>query len=215
MDFFAISLQLSIKIGTVIFPLDITTLTNEIAKLGYSPAILGKKTQEGVPIQQGDLAIKGNIILNANKQAMTVSLVGSNPKEMASAFEELIPCLTKSNVNLEKDVQAYGINATYEIVSGKNALDTIAKFYGSDSSLKKLDSSLGLESSFLTIGLRRNDPDMKSSKYHFIRIEPTLARFGKSYYVSFIQRDKEQKIVLDILRNLEDKLSAAINEIEK
>ena len=215
MDFFALSLQLAIKLGPIIFPLDLTSLTNEIAKLGYTPAIPGQKTPEGIPIQKGDLAIKGNIILNTNQLAMTFSLAGTHPKETASAFEELIPCLTKSNVNLEKDVQAYVVNATYEIDSGKNALDTIANFFDSDSSLKKLDSLLGLESSFWTIGLRRNDSDMKSSKYHFVRIEPALGRFGKSYFVSYVQRDKEQKIILDTLNNLEDKLSAVINEIEK
>ena len=215
MDFFALNLQLSIKLGIVIFPLDLTSFTIEIAKLGYSPAIQGQKTQEGIPVQKGDLAIKGNIILSTNKQAMTFSLAGTHPKETAAAFEELIPCLTKSNVNLEKDAQAYAINVTYEIESGKNALDTVAKFYDSDSSLKKLDSLLGLESSSWSIGLRRQDSDMKSSKYHFVRIEPALSRFGKSYYVSYVQRDNEQKIILDALYNLEDKLSAAINEIEK
>lgn len=195
-------------------PLDKTEFSDALDDASFDLAREGKKTPDGLPIQKGDVAIKGNSIIAMNEAALTFSVTGTRTKEIVSTFHELEECLSKSNVNLKNDAAAYSLTATYSIDSGKNALEMIQKFYSSFEKASKFDEILKSKMGMTSVTLFSLDKTMDMDDYHQIRIEPLFQRLGKIYYCNIAFRNTDRGLIEDWTSNIEKNIADIIKIIE-
>lgn len=213
MDLFCSNLQFAFKLNTLIFPLDSYTLLKELNENEFVQVRKGQTTPDGLPVKEGDMAMKGNTLLNVNPQTQTISITGTRTDEIIPIFHELIPLLERSGINFEEKIAAYSIVCEYIIKTEENAREKIQKF-SSLKELKSLTKITGGEQSSFSIVISPKGASFMDDEYFNLRVEPHLQSLGKSYFLQFSRRVKDRTSLEEIMTNMEDHVTSIINEIE-
>ena len=213
MDLFCSSLQFAFKLNTLMFPLDSYTLLKELEENEFVQVRKGQATLDGLPVKQGDIAMKGNTLLNVNQQTQTISISGTRTDEIISIFHELIPLLERSGINLEEKVASYSIVGEYIIKTEESPIKKIQKF-SSIKELKSLTEITGGEHGSFSIMITPKGTSFIDDEYFNLRVEPHFQSLGKSYFLQFSRRVQDRTSLEEIMTNMEDHVTSIINEIE-
>ena len=214
MEITANSIQLDMVFDSVLYPVDIEALIASLNAKDYLLAQPGKTTPKGIPMQKGDTAFKGNVVLRINPTVQKIRFVGMNETEMIQILNEVVKAFDACGGNSEKNVKYYEFIIHIEIHTNKEATDTVASFL-SPVSTAKIDEILGLESELFTIRLTPKNRNPNSAEYYELVVEPLRRNFGKSYYCFMDYRTGNYKKLQNLLSNITDNIANLISVIEK
>lgn len=215
MEVISKGIQLAITLDSVVYPVDLEKFISKLHRVGgYSPARPNNTTPKGVPVQQGDTAIKGDVVINLHTNFPKIVLVGMEGDEISPILNEIKTAFDECGGNSDKIFKYYEFLSQHEISTEKNALDTIPLFLNSVST-SEINKILDAEFQLHTIKFISKNPDYNSKDYSEIAFEPLRRNFGKSYFCSIEYRTKDYKKFRDFLYNINKKIKELISTIEK
>lgn len=201
-----------IKIKSVLYPINNITLGKNLQEAGFTPIQPGYSTNDGVIAVQGDIGVKRNTLVNINEAKYQIAVLGKDPLEILSVFNDLLPALKKSGLNIKQDIHFYEFSSEFFINTGKNSLKNILKFF-EPLKQKKLEKIMGKDLSQFSIRLGPKPLEFNSENYFEIKIEPTI-RDKMSYYMYLVFRNSNKKITEVFLSKLSQKIDDIIDAIE-
>jgi len=215
LDITATAIRLNVRLDSIVYPVDPNEFLNKLnEKKGYSIAQPGRTTTKGVPMQKGDTAFKGDVILNLNPNSLNLALIGIDSKELTQVLDELITSFNECGGDAEKDIKYIEFILQQEIRSERNALESIPLFLNSVPT-SEIDAILGSKSELSTIKFTPKHRNYNSTEYCEIIFEPLKRNSGKSYYCSIEYRTKNYEQLQNSLSNIADTVTQLISVIEK
>lgn len=214
MDIFVNNVQFSFKSNTLLFPLDVQGFLLKLEPLGYNPVQKGSITKDGLPAQVGDIAMKDNTFVNINVSTQTIAFSSTKTEEIIEMFEELKPLIKLMGLDIDKDIRAYSIVGEYLVETTNNAMEKLKKFIGSSPATDSIDVIFGTDSHPTSMVLLPKNTSLLNEDYYQIKIEPSIQRLGKTYFIQYSQRSRDYKHLLKFLSEMPMTIEKAIQKIE-
>lgn len=194
-------------------PLD--TLMKEIkgilASNGYT--VPPKQQQPGFQIKFGlpieSLGLKNNVEIKLNLQIQSFNIIGENPDDVKSIFDEFLGLLSLKYSDLEDIIPFYEIIATIGVKSSSNPMDVLNDSIEIDlSGLNEFSPQLSV------LGIRLGSFKIKLETDDFIEllIEPRKGSQSNRYQTKMIYRTQNKDNLLKF--PLEDELIKVISSLK-
>lgn len=206
----------SVRLGYVIFPLDFRDLMDALVRNGYelptpTRPLPPRPTRVG---GTGTIARKGEYEVRVNTDMGVIGIHGKSLDATMDAFEELCKVISNElHLDLEKNVRLYMINAHYNLDTGKNPCDQIARVTGENPYFAKFDEILGRQISLFSIRLMPKGKIPNQEEWFDISIEPDILKVG-TYYIHLIFRNPDKKKSMNFIKSLEKTLIKLVEAIE-
>jgi len=209
-----------VRLDSVLFPIDSVRLIEALSHMSFE--ILAKPppiTQ--VPFKatarvSGDIARKGDSIVSVNPVQQILSVTAMSVAGAQQVFSELEHALNKElEIGIEDMAKFFELLATYQLDSNSSPVDCIGRVLSQAGIIAELGNILGQEVSPFTLRLVSKGKVPNQEDWIDIEIEPLITRPTKTYLVSVICRSNEKSKVLSFAKELEPKIIALADLIEK
>jgi hypothetical protein len=167
----------------------------------------GLQIKFGLPIES--LGLKNNVEVKLNLQSQSFNIIGENPNDVKSIFEEFLSLLSLKYPELEDIIPLYEIVATIGIKSGSHPIEVLNNSVEIDlSSLKEFSPQISI------LGIRLGSFKINLDGEDFIElvIEPRKGSQSNRYLTKLNFRTKEKDKIINF--PLEDELIKVISSLK-
>lgn len=208
--------RLSLRLSDVLFPVDGNELAEALARVGYSiqPKLPPARARMRLSFV-GEIARKNGITIDGNSDRGILGVTAKSYDSAMAAYDELRAIISNElKINIEEKSSFFEIIAEYKFVSVKNPLESISKAFGSTRTLKDMSDIFGHKTSMYSLRLVSEGKVPNQEEWLDITIEPDTIKPDSTYNIVVIFRSSQKKIVEQFGKDLETKLSKAIDTIE-
>jgi hypothetical protein len=208
--------RFSLRLSDVLFPVDGRELADALAHVGYSiqPGIPPARARVRVSFA-GEIARKNGITIDGNSDRGILGVTAKSYDSAMAVYEELRAILSNElKINIEERSRFFEIIAEYKFDSVKNPLASISKAFGGTRTLKDISDIFSHKTSMYSLRLVSKGKVPNQEEWLDITIEPDLIKPDSTYNIAVIFRSSQKKIVEQFGKELETRLSKAIDTIE-
>jgi len=217
LDLQNMNVRLSIRFNFVLFPFDVSELLEHLGQSGYFPTVpLPPKFVGQVRLNyKGKIAQKGAIEVEINDDRGVIAVASTVPGLTIQGFNEVLQIVKdKLGVDLMGQADFYEMMASFEVKTGKNALETMVRFNEKNGGFAEIGKIIGQEVSGFTLRIVRKDAVPSSSEWMDMTIEPNIIKSSTSYKVLLVFRSKEKSKVDGFIQSFGENLSRIFETIE-
>ncbi len=217
LDLQNMNVRLSIRFNFVLFPFDVSELLEQLGQAGYFPMIPSPPKLVGqVRLNyKGMIAQKGTVGVEINDDRGVIAVVSPVPDLTIQGFNEVLQIVKdKLGVDLMGRADFYEMLSSFDVNTGKNALESMVKFNEKNGGLAEIGKMIGQEVSGFTLRIIPKSGTPSSTDWFDMTIEPNVIKPRTNYKVLSIFRSKEKSKVDDFIRSFGESLARIFEAIE-
>jgi len=208
--------RFSLRLNDVLFPIDGSELVEALARVGYSvqPKLPPARARMRISFA-GEIARKNGITIDGNSDRGILGVTAKSYDSAMATYDEVRAIISNElKINIEERSRFFEIIAEYKFDSAKNPLASIGKAFGGTRKLKDISDIFNQKTSMYSLRLVPEGKVPNQEEWLDITIEPDLIKPDSTYNIAVIFRSSQKKIVEQFGKDLETRLSKAIDTIE-
>lgn len=208
--------RFSLRLKDVLFPIDGSELAEALARVGYSiqPKLPPARARMRISFS-GEIARKNGIAIDGNSDRGILGVTAKSYDSAMTAYDEVRAIISNElKIDIEERSRFFEIIAEYKFDSVKNPLASIGKAFGGTRTLKDMSDIFSHRTSMYSLRLVSEGKVPNQEEWLDITIEPDLIKPDSTYNIAVVFRSSQKKIVGQFGKDLETRLSRAIDAIE-
>jgi hypothetical protein len=213
-----ISSNLTLRTNFVLFPIDSIDLITALAQRGFAPAPQRRNIPEapfGTTFDlSGVIARRGGVSIGLDGNVQLLNASGSNPSEVASAFNDLINIVRQNlGINPDTNLRFYECTSTIYAQSGNNPLQNLNNI-GSGETLSRFGTILNLDVRTYSLHIGSPSDTVNRPDWFDMNIHPVSNKSNSTYGILTVFRRSVMDEVMEFLSHIEERVREIIRTIE-
>jgi len=209
-----VRMTVTIKLDSTLWPITLIEFTNSLEKLGF-------EITEEIPIPRpigrfsglGQIARKGNIVVNVDGGAKAISMYGLSLESTIEEFDSFIKTLqTDYSVDLDEFADYYQFASRYEYKTNEDAYAMISNFF-TYPKLDELAKIIDIPIKTFSIKVGSADAVPNEINWFDIQFAPDVQR-NDGYTIDVVYRNENKESYRTFISHIEEKIVKSIQLLE-
>lgn len=203
-----IDLRLGIRLNSIFWPLDITSITRILDKLGY-------KDVETSPIRSLR-AIKSNTEFYSDYSKLVFGFHANTIDSLITAQKEFFASAQKDyETDLDSYVRFYEIENTETYYLENSNKNTISRLFSDSVNLPDLEQIVGEPVAVDKLTLSKKNSSSYDDDWFSVEISPKIESANNAYYCRLIKRTRNLQEITQTLRKSTEMLEKLASSVEE
>jgi len=209
-----VRMTVTIKLDSILWPITLIELINSLEKLGFEIAReFPFPRPAGRFVGSGQIARKGNIVVNVDGGAKAISMLGLSLESTIEEFDSFLSTLkTDYSVDLDEFANFYQFASRYEYKTNKDAYAIISDFF----THPKLDELAKIiEIPIKTFKIKVGSADAVPNERNWFDLEfaPDVQR-NDGYVIDVVYRNENKESYRTFISHIEENILKSIQLLE-